>query len=80
MIIAPEVFELSLAERNSHLWQRLAKHLEGRLQKLRTENDTDLTESRTAQLRGRIAEIKALMALGNEPIELDQESAWPTTR
>jgi hypothetical protein len=39
------------------------KHLEGRLMELRLELEKNITDDDTKNLRGRIQEIKALMAL-----------------
>lgn len=46
------------AERNTPLWLRLKGEWEARLEKLRAENDADLSEIASAKLRGRIAELK----------------------
>ncbi len=53
-------------------WQRLRDHLTARLQQLREENDSGDAES-TAKRRGRIAEIKELLALGGKAQARRQE-------
>jgi len=58
-----EPFTLRNSDRLSETWVRLRKHLTARLNELRTKNDADLTPTETASLRGRIAEIKSLLAL-----------------
>ena len=58
-------------ERNTVLWTRLMDHLTTRLETLRRQNDGALDETQTAALRGRIQEIKALMAL-DKPITLNE--------
>lgn len=62
----PERFELKPEDIYSELWLRLSKHLEQRIASLRAQNDGDLDERKTAELRGRIAEAKALQSLGRE--------------
>lgn len=52
--------------RHSATWVVLKKHLEGRLDILRRQNDGDMDERRSARLRGRIAEVKAMLALGED--------------
>lgn len=44
-------------------WPRLRALLEDRLADLREQNDNRLDDEKTANLRGRIAEVKALLAL-----------------
>lgn len=58
-------------ESNSALWQKIKAHYEARLQTLREKNDVDNDENRTIKLRGRIAEIKALLALDKPPPAAD---------
>jgi hypothetical protein len=59
--------KLSQPEKESELWKKLEKILTERLEKHRRLNDTDQPESKTALLRGRIAEVKFLLALAKEP-------------
>ena len=47
-------------------WKRLTKHLEQRLQALRESNDSTMSESSTAAIRGKIAMVKELLALSVE--------------
>lgn len=42
---------------------RLKEHYAARLLELRASNDADKTPEQTARLRGRIAEVKAFLAL-----------------
>lgn len=51
----------------SRTWERMEAHLRERLAELREENDTRLDDVKTATLRGRIAEIKELLALAAKP-------------
>ena len=62
---------LSTNDRHSPLWLKLKRELEARLATLRAQNDGDKDERSTAMLRGRIAELKILLALGNEPTALE---------
>jgi hypothetical protein len=59
---------LSDAERRSLTWRKIARYIEARTQELRVNNDAlSLDERRTAALRGGIAELKNLLALGEDP-------------
>lgn len=46
-------------------WLRIKDHYEARLDELRVKNDTALSPEQTARLRGRIAEVKLLLALAD---------------
>ena len=59
-------FSLSLVERQDPVWQRLCAHMQERIDQLRRENDQDLTEVKTATIRGRISALTALLALDKE--------------
>lgn len=50
-------------ERHSPMWLAMVDHMEKRLDALRRQNDSVLEASETAMLRGRIAEVKAFLAL-----------------
>lgn len=69
--MTPEQFELTPVEIQHPLWDKLVKHYTARLTMLRLENDADLSETQTANKRGRIAECKAFLALG-KPFVLPQ--------
>ncbi len=56
------MFELTNIERESALWKKLELHLLLRLEEARRRNEADLNEVETAKLRGRILELKALLA------------------
>jgi hypothetical protein len=62
--MSDRVFERG--ERQSAVWMKLKKHLEAELQRLRAKNDSNLDEQRTAILRGRIGQVKAILALEND--------------
>lgn len=62
-----EPFTLNPLERQSPLWLRLRDYLDERIDALRNQNEGNLGEIDTAHLRGRIAQLKALRALGDEP-------------
>jgi hypothetical protein len=47
----------------SQAWERFKGDLTTRLHQLRAENDNDLDEKQSAKLRGRISEIKSMLAL-----------------
>jgi hypothetical protein len=61
-------------ERQSAVWLKLKKQLEARLAMLRMKNDSDLSPHRTARLRGRIEEVKALLSLGTDKPNLPDEN------
>lgn len=65
--------KLTESELNSPLWLKLKEHWEKRLQTLRAENDKSLNESDTTKLRGRIAEIKANIEIGNPKPIIEME-------
>jgi hypothetical protein len=58
-------FRLAPSELRTSTWRRLEEHLNARLASLRAQNDNDLDEAKTAKLRGRIAEVINLLALGS---------------
>lgn len=51
---------------NSTTWLTLVVELEARLALLRSQNDATLNEIETAKLRGRLAELKRIIALPHE--------------
>lgn len=55
---------LTEIEAGSALWGKLEKHWNIELGKLRLQNEGNLTELETAHLRGRIAAVKASLAIG----------------
>jgi len=58
--------KLTPSQRLEPLWRLLVERLQDRLMELRAKNDTNLTESETAMLRGRIAELKAVLDMGTD--------------
>ncbi|MBI4695579.1 MAG: hypothetical protein HY749_16300 [Gammaproteobacteria bacterium] len=67
-VLGPEDFD-------SRTWRKLREHLNARLVALRTRNDIDQPAEKTASLRGRISQIKELLALERAP---DPETAEET--
>lgn len=63
---------LTEAEKRSELWRKIKAHLDGRLAMHRGKNDTDLGDTETAKLRGRIQECKEMLKLGAEPGPADE--------
>lgn len=55
---------LDAIETRSAVWLKLQAHLEERLAVLRSKNDGVLTPDETSLLRGRIAQVKEILALG----------------
>lgn len=66
---------LTRQDRDSVAWLKIKVYLEARLAKKRIENDNDMDERARARLGGRIAEIKALLALDQDapPVPPDQD-------
>lgn len=60
-------------DRASALWLKLRAHMADRLETLRAMNDGELEPIATAKLRGRIAEVKNLLALDED----DEGTAQP---
>lgn len=60
-------FTMTESDRRSSLWLRLSEHLTNRLAQYRGKNDGPLTPDETARMRGCIACVKEILALGNEP-------------
>lgn len=64
----PDPFFLTDGEKASPLWQKLTAELETRLKNQRGKNDDPkLSEQETAAIRGHIACLKGLIALGKQP-------------
>ena len=62
-------FELTTSEQSTAVWQKLEAHLRERLAGKRKANDAYHSEAATADLRGRIAELKHLIGLGGKPVD-----------
>jgi hypothetical protein len=62
-----EKLRLAPHERANPLWVSLERHMRKSLAELRALNDTSLPPDRTEHIRGRIAQLKALLALADEP-------------
>lgn len=54
---------LDRSDFNTRTWERMEALLLARLDALRKRNDQNLDSEETANLRGRIAEVKSLLAL-----------------
>lgn len=61
----------SKADRMNPLWPKVMDYFEHRLDELRVINDRDQDERKTSEIRGRIAEVKATLALNNDEPALD---------
>lgn len=62
---------LSKTDRLSPIWQAVKDHLEARLMRLRLMNDNESLDAiQTAAIRGRIAEVKGLLSIGEDPVEI----------
>lgn len=58
---------LNGAEAQTALWQKIKAHYQSQLELLRAQNDGDLNEVQTATMRGRILEVKKILALDKQP-------------
>lgn len=54
----------SESDKMNPLWQKFMDHFESRLNELRVLNDRETSEVKTAETRGRIAEMKAWIGKG----------------
>ncbi len=63
----PVKFELTDGDKINETWRRLRKHLEARVDVLHRELENDAPEIEHAKRRGRIAELRALLALDKTP-------------
>lgn len=66
---------LTPGEAQSELWQKIKKHLDARLLQLRAQNDTSLDLAKTQKLRGRIEEVKHLVALDKPALQTEADVA-----
>lgn len=65
--------KLTLQERGDRTWAMVEEALKEELDTLRRKNDGDLDERATAKLRGRIAQIKEVLAIaGVESVDRTQ--------
>ena len=62
----PPSFALTHIERQSPMWGRLMAHFAEQVELLRNQLEGPKSESDTARLRGRIAELRSVMALNDE--------------
>ena len=63
--------KLEAHEKQSALWLKLESHIEQRIDTLRRMNDSELDPTQTARLRGRIVELRALVALSRDEQPLE---------
>lgn len=62
---------LSKTDRLSPIWVAVKDHLEARLMRLRVMNENESLDAvQTASIRGRIAEVKGLLSIGEDPVEI----------
>lgn len=70
---ASDELQLSEDELRSALWMKLAAHFENKLIRYRKKNDGNLGTDDTARLRGRIAEVKEILALDTRTGSSDRD-------
>jgi hypothetical protein len=75
-MIKPDKRILTIEDRESPLWRRLADHMRAELARLRETNDAhQLGEVKTAAIRGQITQLKALLALA-DPDPKGEPQQW----
>jgi hypothetical protein len=62
-----EKLYLTEAQKASPVWVLIERHIQGRLDDHRRKNDDQPSEAATQKLRGRIAELKALLEIASDP-------------
>jgi len=67
---------LSLSEIQGATWAKVLAYLNQRLESKRVENDNTKTAKETEKLRGRIAEIKNLIALGQPELQYETQEGF----
>lgn len=68
--------KLEIHEAQGPLWTKLKKHLQSELESLRAKNDKDLPEQKTARLRGRIEQVKDLLAMGEPGLPIEEQDIF----
>lgn len=68
-----ETFKISQGERRSALWGRLAEEIERLIELYRLRLERDQPEYESAKLRGRIAELREILAFGKEDNRVSEE-------
>lgn len=62
-----------MIDTNTSTWESIVKKAKLRIQELREENDNDdLTEKETTEIRGRIIQLKELIEWPNESVPLPE--------
>lgn len=59
--------KLAPHEAQTAVWLKVCEHIDERIAQLREKNDGRLDLIETTELRGRIAQLKELRALGEQP-------------
>ena len=62
---------LTEADKRSQLWVDLMVHWESKIEGLRLQNEGEKSEIETANLRGRIAELRANLNLNKDQPKID---------
>ena len=75
----PTKFALTAADRQNPVWLKVKGQYETRLQELRMKNDGQADAIATATMRGRIAEVKALLDLELDEVMQSAASESPDT-
>ena len=65
---------LTREDLRSLTWERLVEDIKARVTELRVENDSSSDHDTTTKRRGRIAELKGLLALANQARHSDASS------
>lgn len=62
-------FKLDHEQLNSTAWMSIKSHIQGRISDLRISNDANLDLVATSNVRGRIAELKKLLEIGETSLQ-----------
>ena len=55
-------------EKKSPVWEKLKSHIEARMTTHRSRLEGDLSELETAKLRGKLAECREILKIGDDPV------------
>jgi hypothetical protein len=68
---------MQIEDFNSAVWKRHEAGLKARLAELRALNDSPADALKTAEIRGRIAEVKTILALPSGGAATKPGAEWP---
>ncbi len=63
-------------DKHTPTWQKIQKHLTERLESLRTMNEKNHDKRKTAELRGRIKELRSLLTMDSDTPIVDESEMF----